>query len=382
MTDEFNLSKEHEAATDQPRPRPIRRAYSDMHGPAPPLVDAHPTRRESDKPDDSSRRPPPPPAAGGSSFFPFGTNDERPMSDDERLYYHPGSIRTSALQGAANAAGLINRDRLPVDGGFSDFGSDANSGARPGGKTDPHDPYAGAFDAAIGSRYGKKANAANDGRAADFGIGDAGTMESGRGPLSQAKVSKQFSQLMSQIDQGASIMPITSAVRREGVSGQLAHPLNHGFQSMSIDEAVRRGLAQAQEQDLVKTSLLGRVSLRFRQIKKFRPKYILADFDWGDRISTTHVMMSYGYGDWVVIAISFGLFAGLYYVQWEYDALSLYDEYLGFDFSRYRAATEKPILCAWTAFLVRMVVFHPTCVFVVWLTRLTRIVRGMPLGPP
>nr|CCC47258.1 conserved hypothetical protein, fragment [Trypanosoma vivax Y486] len=112
-----------------------------------------------------------------------------------------------------------------------------------------------------------------------------------------------------------------------------------------------------------------------------KAKAMLSDFDYGDRHTAYHVMMSYPYTDWLHAFYMVLIGVLIYELQVRCDAYEFYDEYLGLDL-RQVPQLKKPVLVAVSVVLMVAVLFHPLIVVSVATTRFYRIALNRPVGPP
>lgn len=110
-------------------------------------------------------------------------------------------------------------------------------------------------------------------------------------------------------------------------------------------------------------------------------RYMLTDFDYGDRQTAFHVMMTYPYTDWIHVCLMVAVGMALYYLQIQVNAYEFYDEYLGLDL-RQAPSAKKPVIAGLTTMVMVFVLFQPLLVVSIGITRAYRIIRRRPIGPP
>lgn len=116
-------------------------------------------------------------------------------------------------------------------------------------------------------------------------------------------------------------------------------------------------------------------------VQRRQVRYMLTDFDYADRSTAFHVMMTYPYTDWIHAFYMVSAGVGLYWLQLHFNALDFYDEYLGLDL-RQTPSAKKPFLAAFTTFVMVYFLFQPLLIASIATTRLYRIIRRRPIGPP
>lgn len=128
------------------------------------------------------------------------------------------------------------------------------------------------------------------------------------------------------------------------------------------------------------TSLIFRVT-GLDVIQRRQMRYMLTDFDYGDRQTAFHVMMTYPYTDWIhaFYMVSVGIM--LYYLQIHFNAYDFYDEYLGLDL-RQAPSAKKPFIAGITTLVMVFMLFQPLLVASIATTRAYRIIMRRPIGPP
>lgn len=107
----------------------------------------------------------------------------------------------------------------------------------------------------------------------------------------------------------------------------------------------------------------------------------LSDFDWGDRRATGHVAHLYPWAPTIIAALVMGTTYLLYHLQLQYHAIDYYDDFLGLDVRKYQPA-EGAFVFVVAGVFVRFLVWHPTLLAVIVGTRILRMKRGLPIGPP
>ncbi|GET90380.1 hypothetical protein, conserved [Leishmania tarentolae] len=128
------------------------------------------------------------------------------------------------------------------------------------------------------------------------------------------------------------------------------------------------------------THLLYR-TLGLEAVQRRQMRYMLTDFDYADRNTTFHVMMSYPYTDWLHVFYMVLVGWCLYQLQVRFGAYEFYDEYLGLDL-RQVPRMQKPILAGITIVVMVFFLFQPLLVASIATTRAYRIAMKRPIGPP
>lgn len=116
-------------------------------------------------------------------------------------------------------------------------------------------------------------------------------------------------------------------------------------------------------------------------VQRRQVRYMLTDFDYSDRQTAFHVMMTYPFTDWIHVFYMVSVGVGLYWLQVHFNAYDFYDEYLGLDLRQVPSA-KKPFLAALTTVVMVYLLFQPLLVASIATTRLYRIIRRRPIGPP
>ncbi|EPY25092.1 hypothetical protein AGDE_12024 [Angomonas deanei] len=94
------------------------------------------------------------------------------------------------------------------------------------------------------------------------------------------------------------------------------------------------------------THLLYR-TLGLDAVQRRQMRFMLTDFDYADRQTAFHVMMTYPYTDWIHVIYMVLVGVALYELQVRYEAYEFYDEYMGLDL-RQVPGMKKPLLAAIT----------------------------------
>lgn len=128
------------------------------------------------------------------------------------------------------------------------------------------------------------------------------------------------------------------------------------------------------------TSLVFRVT-GLDIVQRRQMRYMLSDFDYADRQTAFHVMMTYPHTDWLHVFFMVGVGVGLYHLQLHYHAYDFYDEYLGLDL-RQTPSAKKPFLVGVTTVVMVFFLFQPLLVASIAATRAYRIIMRRPIGPP
>lgn len=116
-------------------------------------------------------------------------------------------------------------------------------------------------------------------------------------------------------------------------------------------------------------------------VQRRQVRYMLTDFDYSDRQTAFHVMMTYPHTDWIHVFYMVSVGVGLYWLQIHFNAYEWYDEYLGLDL-RQAPSAKKPFIAAVTTMVMVYLLFQPLLVASIATTRLYRIIRRRPIGPP
>lgn len=122
-------------------------------------------------------------------------------------------------------------------------------------------------------------------------------------------------------------------------------------------------------------------TLKLDAVQRRQMRFMLTDFDYKDRNTAFHVMMSYPYTDW--IHVFFMVLVGwcLYKLQLRYGAYEFYDEYLGLDL-RQVPNVKKPFIAGITVLVMVFFLFQPLLVGSIATNRAYRILMRRPIGPP
>lgn len=116
-------------------------------------------------------------------------------------------------------------------------------------------------------------------------------------------------------------------------------------------------------------------------VQRRQMRYMLTDFDYADRHTAFHVMMSYPYTDWIHAFYMVLVGWCIYQLQVILGAYEFYDEYMGLDL-RQVPRMQKPVLVGITVVVMVFLLFQPLLVASIATTRAYRIVTRRPLGPP
>lgn len=197
--------------------------------------------------------------------------------------------------------------------------------------------------------------------------------------------------------QGYAFPPTTELGKLKGDEDWSAvdHRYRHGSGSSGAIGVVRRafyamvGRDDPRHQHIVPapnagerqdTSLIYRMT-RLDVVQRRQMKYMLTDFDYGDRQTAFHVMMTYPYTDWIHVFYMLATGISLYYLQLHFNAYDFYDEYLGLDL-RQAPSAKKPFIAGLTTMVMVFILFQPLLVASIATTRIYRIIRRRPIGPP
>ncbi|ORC90165.1 uncharacterized protein TM35_000092150 [Trypanosoma theileri] len=147
----------------------------------------------------------------------------------------------------------------------------------------------------------------------------------------------------------------------------------HIRQNMSSD--LKKRLDGGKDNHIVHR-VLGLDAIQRRQVRA-----MLSDFDYADRHTAFHVMMSYPYTDWLHVFYMVMVGLALYNFQVRYGAYEFYDEYLGLDL-RQVPTLKKPFLAVMTTLVMVVFLFKPLLIASIATTRFYRIALRRPIGPP
>ncbi|KEG14415.1 hypothetical protein DQ04_00481100 [Trypanosoma grayi] len=148
-----------------------------------------------------------------------------------------------------------------------------------------------------------------------------------------------------------------------------------GHLHKNVSSAMKTQLGGSQDNSLIYRTL-GLDAVQRRQVRA-----MLSDFDYSDRHTAFHVMMSYPYTDWLHVLYMVLIGVALYTLQVHCNAYGFYDEYLGLDL-RQVPRLKKPFLALVTVVFMSVVLFRPLLVASIATTRLYRIAMKRPIGPP
>ncbi|EPY29221.1 hypothetical protein STCU_04664 [Strigomonas culicis] len=141
------------------------------------------------------------------------------------------------------------------------------------------------------------------------------------------------------------------------------------------DDYVATGDRPAEDTHLVYRTL-GLDAVQRRQMR-----FMLTDFDYADRQTSFHVMLSYPYADWLHVLYMCLAGWALYQLQVRYNAYDYYDEFLGLDL-RQVPSLQKPFLAGMTVLFMVFFMFQPLLVASIATNRAYRIASKRPIGPP
>lgn len=116
-------------------------------------------------------------------------------------------------------------------------------------------------------------------------------------------------------------------------------------------------------------------------VQRRQLRLMLTDFDYSDRSTTFHILMSYPYADWLHAFYMVLVGWCLYQLQVRYCAYEFYDEYLGLDL-RQVPRIERPFLMGLTVVMMVFLFFQPLLIGSIATNRAYRIMMRRPLGPP
>ncbi|RNF03224.1 uncharacterized protein Tco025E_08226 [Trypanosoma conorhini] len=180
--------------------------------------------------------------------------------------------------------------------------------------------------------------------------------------------------------QGYAFPPTTEVGKLRGREGRALEPsVEHDtlkdYMRQSVSSTIKTQLAGGQDKQLLYRTL-GLDAVQRRQVRA-----MLSDFDYSDRQTAFHVMMTYPYTDWVHVFYMVLVGLALYTLQLRCGAYEFYDEYLGLDL-RQVPRLKKPFLAGVTVVVMVVALFHPLLVASIASTRLYRIFMRRPIGPP
>ncbi|EKF33066.1 hypothetical protein MOQ_003073 [Trypanosoma cruzi marinkellei] len=161
---------------------------------------------------------------------------------------------------------------------------------------------------------------------------------------------------------------------RELQSNMENHALRD-YMCQNVSSTIKAQLAGGQDKHLLYRTL-GIDAVQRRQVRA-----MLGDFDYADRQTAFHVMMSYPYTDWIHVFYVVLVGLALYELQARCGAYEFYDEYLGLDL-RQVPRLKKPFLVGVTVMVIVVALFHPLLVASIATTRFYRIFMRRPIGPP
>ncbi|EAN89620.1 hypothetical protein TcCL_NonESM07609 [Trypanosoma cruzi] len=147
------------------------------------------------------------------------------------------------------------------------------------------------------------------------------------------------------------------------------------YMCQNVSSTIKAQLAGNQDRHLLYRTL-GIDAVQRRQVRA-----MLSDFDYADRQTAFHVMMSYPYTDWIHVFYVVLVGLALYELQTRCGAYEFYDEYLGLDL-RQVPRLKKPFLVGVTVMVMVVALFHPLLVASIATTRFYRIFMRRPIGPP
>lgn len=122
-------------------------------------------------------------------------------------------------------------------------------------------------------------------------------------------------------------------------------------------------------------------TLKLDAVQRRQMRFMLTDFDYKDRNTAFHVMMSYPYTDWIHVLFMVVMGWSLYQLQVRFGAYEFYDEYLGLDL-RQVPSVKKPFLAGLTCVIMLFFLFQPLLVASIATQRAYRIMMRRPIGPP
>ncbi|KAH9599012.1 hypothetical protein LSM04_005785 [Trypanosoma melophagium] len=180
--------------------------------------------------------------------------------------------------------------------------------------------------------------------------------------------------------QGYAFPPTTELGKLRDSDGNVIHTIEdrnmlkkHIKQNMSSD--LKEQLNRGKDNHIV-YRVLGLDAVQRRQVRA-----MLSDFDYSDRHTAFHVMMSYPYTDWLHVFYMVMIGLTLYKFQLRYGAYEFYDEYLGLDL-RQVPRLKKPFLAVLTTLVMVIFLFKPLLIASIATTRFYRIAMRRPIGPP